>query len=114
MKLTNRYSIHDILELAKHSNKVSFAMRTGWWIIGNSFYTNEDGFPCGPKGELLFTDDNPIEFIIMAAMNKSAYGKHELKAFVAGYNGNVVDDNGEPTSLNSWDQYNKLIDDQLQ
>jgi hypothetical protein len=106
LKLIDRYSLDDILELCKTCDNVIYAMSTGYWKLVNDDYSVQRG----PSGEYIFIDRDPIKFILNAAQNKEHYGKHGFAAFIAAYHGNVVDDDGNEISLNSWDKYNDLID----
>ena len=53
------------------------------------------------------------KFILNALSNQTHYGKYGLTAFMAAYHGNVTTDDGKPTSLVSWNEYNELIDKTL-
>lgn len=39
------------------------------------------------------------------------YGNHGLRAFIAAYHGNLLTTDGKPTSLESWDRYNDVLDE---
>lgn len=112
MKLTNTMSLAQIKALAQQSNRLVYAMSTCWWKIGNPIYRTlgEHPLPCGPRGEMLLETDDPIGFIAAAENSEGHYGKHGLKAFVASYHGNLVTDDGKPTSFNTWQEYNNLIE----
>jgi hypothetical protein len=103
----------EIHELAARHKRLFHSMSTYWWIIGNSPYIRKSGQPCGPQGEILLeSDDSPAGFLAMAAKNQKFYGKHGLLALQAAYHGNtIIEETGQPTSLASWDDYNRLIDE---
>ncbi len=50
-------------------------------------------------------------FIEAAKADPGYYGRHGLEAFVAAYHGNVVTDDGRATSLETWEEYNQLLDE---
>lgn len=103
-----------IKEIAKKEKRLVYAISTCWWKLGNPVYTHpENSLPCDPRGSMLMETDKPLDFILEAEKNPSYYGKHGLNAFTAAYHGNIITkDKGFPTSLNSWNDYNKLLDQQ--
>ena len=111
-KLTNRISLETIKALAGVSSRLVYAAQTCWWKVGDPIYKCSDSsLPCGPRGEMLLETDNPLGFIEQAEKNIQHYGKHGIRAFVAAYHENiVVAHNCLPTSFNSWDKYNDIID----
>jgi len=112
LRFIKQWSLKDLKALAKQSNRLVYAMNTCWWKIGGPIYSHLDcNLPCGPRSEMLLEMDNPLEFIELAEKNPEHYGKYGLDAFVAAYHGNViVAKTGLPTSLESWDKYNELLD----
>lgn len=113
MRLTNNLSFEQIKQLAQRKHRLVYALQTCWWKLGDPCYTtsSEHGrLPCGPRGEMLLETDNPLAFIKAAEDNPEHYGRNGLDAFAAAYDGNLVTDTGAPTSFNSWDDYNALID----
>ena len=113
-KIVEKLTLEQIKALAQHANRLVYAMNTCWWKIGNPIYRHPDGgiLPCGPRGEMLLETDNPLGFIAAAENSVDHYGKHGLRAFVAAYHGNLIADNGNPTSLKTWQEYNDLISKQ--
>ena len=112
-KLTNKTSLNEIKALAEVSDRLVYGFQTCWWKIGNPVYTipGSHCLPCGPRSEVLLETDNPVKFIEAAEQNPGHYGKHGLDAFVAAYHGNVVvEETGFPTSFNTWNKYNDLLD----
>jgi len=95
---------------AKSYNRLVYGFNTCWWKLGDPIYTHKSGLPCGPRGEVLLETDDPMGFIEAAEKNPDHYGRHGLKAFAAAYHGNVRTEDGKPTSFDSWDKYNALID----
>ena len=111
-KLANVASLELIKMLAKKSGRLVYGFQTCWWKIGNPVYTHPDcSLPCGPRKEMLQETDNPLGFIEQAEKNPEHYGKHGLRAFVAAYHGNLVAPNRCPTSFDSWNKYNDVIDE---
>jgi hypothetical protein len=111
MRIKNRTTLEEIKNVAVDSSRLVYGFNTCWWKIGDPVYSRV-GMPCGPRGEMLLETDDPITFLAIAMANPGHYGKHGLDAFVAAYHGNLVTEDGHPTSLESWDEYNRLIDDQ--
>ena len=115
-KLSNKHTLGQIKIMAKLSNRLVYGAQSCWWKIGSPCYQTpvDSGIklPCGPRGELLLETDNPMAFIAVAEKNPSHYGKHGIEAFVAAYHENVIDENGLPTSLKNWDDYNQLLDEE--
>lgn len=111
--ITNNTSFELIKALAKQSNRLVYAVQSCWWKIGDPIYTHPDGgLPCGPRREMLLETDDPLGFIEQAEKNVEHYGKHGLRAFIAAYHGNViVYETGFPTSFDTWDKYNDIIDE---
>ena len=92
-----------------------YGAMTPWWFVGERLpYQNPSGLPSDPRGGLLLQIDKPDgfrKFIQSAVDNPAHYGKHGLQAFALAYHGNlVVAGTGKPTCLNSWDQYNAVLD----
>ena len=102
-------TLEDIEKIANNSNRIVWGALTCWWKIGDPVYTLSNGLPCGPRGEVLFEYDNPIEFIQNARNNVEHYGKYGLKAFLLAYHGQIITKDDLPTSLDRWEDYNKLI-----
>lgn len=88
---------------------VYYAMRTCWWGM-KTYRCERHSLPCGPRGECLMMSDDVAAFILRARENPEHYGRHGIAAFEAALDGNVIDCNGRPWSLESWEQYNALID----
>lgn len=111
MKLQNAMTLDRIKLEARKADRLVYAARTCWWKVGDPIYRLPDTqLPCDPRGSVLFETDKPLDFIEAAEKNQNHYGKHGLEAFVAAYHGNVTTDAGRPTSFDSWDEYNTLID----
>jgi len=101
-----------IKKAAESYDRLVYAFNTCWWKLGDPVYSYENGLPCGPRGEVLLETDDPMGFIETAERNPGHYGRHGLKAFAAAYHGNVRTRDGRPTSFDSWDKYNDLIDEE--
>lgn len=103
-----------ILARAVRSSRLVYGSNTCWWKLGDPVYNHREArLPCGPRGEMLLETDKPVDFLKAAEANPSHYGKHGLDAFIAAYHGFVTTDDGRPTSLDSWDAYNDLIDQEV-
>jgi len=112
LRLTQFTSLETVKELALRSNRLVYGLQTCWWKIGDPCYElPSSGLPCGPRGEILLETDDPIAFIQQAEQNPNHYGKHGINAFMAAYHGNLITEKGLPTSLETWDMYNDLIDE---
>ena len=112
-KLTHTMGLEQLKEIAKKYNRLVYGFNTCWWKIGDPIYKDSNDLPCGPRGEVLLETDDPVGFIEAAEKNPDHYGKHKLEAFVAAYHGNVRTVDGKPTSFETWDKYNELIDENL-
>ena len=113
-KLNEKVSLKEIKTLARESGYLVYATQTCYWKVNSPVHQYPPSvvprLPCGPRGEMLLETDDPIGFIRAAEKNPAHYGRHGLRAFVAAYHGNVTTEGGLPTSFESWDEYNKLID----
>lgn len=111
MKLTKNKSLSDLKIEARHHNRLVYSISTCWWKLGDPCYRHPNtNLPCDPRGGMLLETDDPVKFIETAEENLNHYGTHGIEAFIAAYHGNVVTDNGLPTSFNTWDKYNELLD----
>lgn len=104
-------SLSEITEEAGRSYRVMYAMRTCWWAFGSAKYKHlESDLPSCPRGSLLMQHSDALEFIAKAQQNPGFYGKYGISAFVLAFHGNLLNDDGWPTSLQSWDDYNYAIE----
>ncbi len=114
VRFTNAKSFGELREQAARETDLVYAMRTCWWKFGRPIYSipgDKYGLPCDPRRSPLLEMTNPLGFIKAAEDNPTHYGRHGLRAFAAAYHGNVVAiETGHPTSLNTWDEYNAVID----
>ena len=101
----------------KHPNAlVCYSINSCWWcLLSENSYGLVLGendrwpLPCDPSGSPLF--QAPIgDFLKTAKENIAHYGKHGLGAFIAAYNGNIVDNAGRPVAWKGWDKYNDYVD----
>lgn len=90
---------------------VCYAIGTCWWcLLANHPGYKNGQLPCDPRNSLLL--QAPVgKFIKSAKANPNYYGKYGLKTFMAAYHGNLFTDDGKPTSLETWEQYEALLDD---
>lgn len=112
MKIIQKTTLEQIIQLAESSNRLVYGVMTCWWKIGDPVYKNSIGLPCGPRGEVLFEMPDPKKFVEAAQGAVKHYGKHGMDAFVAAYHGNLIDKDGKPTSLEGWGKYNEILDKQ--
>ena len=93
---------------------VCYAVHTCWWcILSDNPYSlpPDHQLPCDPRGSVLMQGELG-KFLEAAKANPDHYGKHGLKAFMAAYHGNLLTDDGRPTSLERWAKYNEILDTQ--
>ncbi len=100
-----------------------YAVGSPWWHVNHdgrtaSPYHLKNGIPCDPCGRVLLQTDDPGGFIaaaICVPRPVDHYGNHGVRAFVAAYHGNVTvlreGIRPLPTALDTWEEYNKLIDE---
>jgi hypothetical protein len=93
------------------NGQICYAISTCWWcFLAYHPGYKQGSLPCDPRGSMLM--QAPAKrFVENAKQNAEHYGKHGLLAFMAAYHGNVVTEEFNlPTSLQSWKEYNDLID----
>jgi len=121
MKLQIKMTLDDIKAKASRLKgnadaRLVYAVHSPWWNLCPPWlYTiggKPRGIPCDPRGSVLLETGKFDEFIKSAEDNLSHYGRHGIQAFVAAYHGNVTTDGGLPTSLDDWEAYNALLDEQ--
>lgn len=113
MKIAKEISLAKIKEMAAASSLLRYAMHTCWWGMEDApWYKTSPtgGLPCDPRGSVLMQTEKPLDFIAQAEANPSHYGKYGLRTFLLSYHGCVTTDDGRPTSLEKWAQYEALID----
>jgi hypothetical protein len=107
-KIVIRRTLSDVVR--NHRGKtVYYSVGTCWWGT-RTYRSSEHDFPCGPRGELLMMADDVADFIRVAEENPEHYGRHGIVAFEAALDGNTVTDEGRATSFRTWEEYNALID----
>ena len=94
------------------SELVCYAISTCWWCLLRDHPGYQvQGLPADPRGSMLM--QAPIgPFLKSAEANEAHYGKYGLKAFMSAYHGNLVTDDGRPTSFEGWKKYEELLDAQ--
>src|SRR5579884_2861528 len=91
--------------------KVYYAARTGWWTLDSQdLYAGHSPIPTDPRGSPLFENDAPAAWLANTVRNAGFYGRHGLLALLAAYHGNLRTPDGNPTSLQGWDEYNRELD----
>ena len=101
--------------------------RTIWYSVNTCWWTHRQVdlrqhpriglLPCDPRGGMLMmTEPGGAEhFLRDVEKNPKHYGKHGLDAFIAAHNDNCVvsETDAGNTCLQTWDEYNDLLDRQL-
>lgn len=117
-RLTHKVSKEQIdMWARKQTRECIYAVQTPWWSLYEDKwmpYTIPDSrLPCDPRGSVLM-QGNLAKFWKQAQDKPEHYGKHGIDALVAAFHSNVevmTSDRGwHPTSLDSWDRYNDLLD----
>lgn len=91
-----------------------YATLTTWWTTNREhIYRKPDDsrLPCDPRGSVLFQTNNVEGFLAAARGNPDHYGRHRLRAFMAARHGVIVAPSGLPTSVRTWDEVNRLLDE---
>jgi hypothetical protein len=111
MKYEEKTTLEE-LEGLPGETMIVYGVGTCWWGIKSTccvYRHKESNLPCDPRSGMLFEGElGP--FLVKAKENPAHYGKHELKAFMAAYHGNVTTDDDLPTCFQTWHEYNDLID----
>ena len=97
---------------AARPETVWYAVKTCWWTHRQTdLRTLPNGLPCDPRGSVLMMTDGQT-FLAAAEANPDHYGKHGLAAFMASHNDNCIvsQTNVSSTSLQTWQEYNDLLD----
>lgn len=94
---------------------IFYGANTCWWTHdARHLGRHASGLPCDPRGGMLFQTEDVEAFLADAERNATFYGKHGLKAFEAAHHVNctvgVLDP--RPTCFSSWDDYNRILDEQ--
>ena len=96
---------------------IIYAVYSPWWCVTPPFppYRLADGaIPCDPRGSVLRqTGMDLMDFIEHAEAQPDHYGKHGILTFAAAHHGNVLTDDGRPTSLTCWEEYDALVDTKI-
>lgn len=116
-RLTHKVSEHQIREwAAMPGQQFVYAVSSPWWSLWDDDWMpyRNGGLPCDPRGSMLMQGD-AAKFLVSADANPEHYGRHGIAALVAAFHSNVEvltrDGRGwRPTSLDSWDDYNALLD----
>ena len=109
MKITNATTLDDLKALPPGS-LVVWAIHTCWWNVPDLtsvWYKKE--IPVDPRGSPLMEGELG-RFLAYAESNPDHYGKFGLKTLMAAFHGNLLSDNDKPTSLESWEDYEKLLE----
>jgi hypothetical protein len=92
---------------------ICYAVYTCWWCLLADHPGYKKGpIPCDPRGSVLLQAPAGI-FIDNVKKNPGHYGMYFLDTFMAAYHGNVTTDDGQPTSLESWKEYEELVKEYL-
>ena len=112
--IINRITLEDIKQSMPETIWYSFA--TCWWThrsVDICTHPKND-LPCDPRGGMLL-QTSAANFLTSAESDPSYYGKHGLDALMAAHNDNCVvsHNDNRSTCLKLWDEYNDLIDQQI-
>lgn len=121
-RLTGRSTQADIEKRLQNPNQECVtAVHSPWWSLFETewmpYKFPGSSIPCDPRGSVL-VQGSLQEFWKMANSNPEHYGKHGIEALMLAFHGNLEvlkADTGDvgnylPTSLDSWDAYNYLLD----
>jgi len=113
MKIVCYRTWNEIKEISINAPEtiVTWAMNTCWWAMGEDCFQYEvpnSKLPCDPRGSVLMQGELG-KFIKEAGANPSHYGEHRLDALMLAYHGNLLTDEGKPTSFENWHLYNDLL-----
>jgi hypothetical protein len=115
MRIIITHTFDDLLQLAQEAKKVIYGFNTCWWKFDNPPYQHPNSnLPCGPRGEMLLEMHEPLQFLTSAANMAHHYGRHGLTALIAAYHGHLLTDMDRPTSFESWEAYNEVLDHQTE
>lgn len=119
-RIAKEKSLDEVTEITKRSGMVFYGAITPWWTCERSdLYDTPSSdadlrLPCDPRGGVLFETNRPEDFMKAAVSNPAHYGKHKLRTFLLAYHGcvlvNTIDRGWRPTCLNTWKDYDELID----
>ncbi len=125
-KIEIKTTLEDIKEYSRKNPDAEcvYSSCSCWWgYYPQHLYKMKDcDLPCGPRSEPLF--QAPLSKYLESALDpkhESHYGKFGFQALEAAFHGNLVTENLKvlttfphfiPTSFQTWDEYNKLIDEQ--
>jgi hypothetical protein len=109
--IDHEFTLVQITQMARSAKMVFYGVRTPWWTFDpdHLYRRLRSGLPCDPRGGVLWQADKPLRFLGEGVADPSHYGKHGIRAFLLAYHGCVVN-NGRPTCLRTWEEYNDLID----
>ena len=89
------------------------SVNTCWWTHRETDLRQrrDSTLPCDPRGGMLMMYEAK-QFLAAAEANPAHYGKHGLAAFIAAHNDNCVvsPSDRRNTCLESWQEYNDLLD----
>ena len=109
--IINRITLEDIKK--SDPETIWYSFNTCWWTHRSADICThpKHGLTCDPRGGMLL-EIPAKDFIDNAESNPSHYGKHGLDAFMASHNDNCVVsyDDHRSTCLQTWDEYNHLLD----
>ena len=111
--LIEHFKLEDIQKLVDVPGAQAYwAVNTCWWTADSKhLYRGPGGLTMDPRGSVLM-QAGLGGFLESAEKNIEHYGRHGLRAFMAAYHMNIVSEPGmNPTSFESWAEYNRLIDD---
>jgi len=118
-RLTGRSTQADIQRRLQNPNQECvYAVHSPWWSLFEDewmpYRCPGTRIPCDPRGSVLM-QGNLRQFWDTAIGSPEHYGRHGINAFMLAFHGNLEVLKAEtlrylPTSLDSWDAYNDLLD----
>ena len=117
--IVKRTTFEDVV--AACPDTIWYSYRTCWWTHRAEDLRQlppkvegESGLPCDPRGGVLMMV-SASALLDNAQANPELYGKHGLAAFMAAHNDNCVVSfrDMRNTCLETWQEYNDLLDFQI-
>ena len=111
--IRQRTTLAEIIE--SEPDTIYYGFNTRWWTHREEDLRTKGrtDLPCDPRGGMLMMAP-AREFLGAAMEHPGQYGKHGLDALIAAHNDNCVLSpfDGRSTCLESWQEYNDLLDRQ--
>lgn len=112
MKIIKEVSFDEIMEEAANKT-IFYGAQTCWWSDNPAhLHKKHSGLPCDPQGGVLFQTQDGMakDWLRQAKEQPWHYGVYGIRALMAAYHGCIVDDEGNPTTVSTWDVVTELLD----